>query len=505
MSKFAKRKRVRRVVASILLIAACASVAAVVWRRQPDATVAEAASIFKSATVTTGDMKTTERIDGTVELSSTVTVLHRIEGQTSTASTAAASNPTTQPTDSSSSNLSSSLLSTAAAVVDDCTTTDPASPAEPVAAAPAELVAVATTEPAAVAPAEPTTPDPVPSPTTPDTSPVATTAPATEPTPSSTVPTEPTCTTTPSTTPTAPTGGAPTGALPSGGLGGGGGGGGGGQTATVQVTQTITSIMSVNAQPRSGDVLYTVDGGPVIALDGALPAWRSLSTASVDGADIAQLESSLVALGYDPEAKVTVDNEFDSATRTMVKLWQEGLGVEETGEVELGSIVFLPPATTVIAVEQEVGDSVGEGDAVLQLAASTQNVVIEVPEEDQALVVPGLAVTIGDLQGNVAELRSADSDGSVVVEAVIVPASEIEGATNGSTVTVTLTLENATSVLLVPAEALVSHIDGSYAVQLETADETTRWLTVEVIGVTGSNVAIRGDGLTDGTAVLLPL
>jgi hypothetical protein len=388
-----------------------------------------------------------------------------------------------------------------APLVDDCTTTDPVATTEPAAVAPAGLVAVATTEPAAVATTEPMTTDPASPDAPPDTTPVATTT----PTPSSSVPADATCTTTPSTTPAGPDGAAPTGALPNGSPNGSGGGGGGGPTVTTEVTQTITSIIAVNAQPRSGDVLYTVDGSPVIALDGTLPAWRSTSTSSDDGADIAQLESALVALGYDPEAKVTVDNEFDSATRTMVKLWQEGLGVEQTGEVELGSIVFLPSATTVTAVEQEVGDSVGEGDAVLQLAASTQDVVIEVPEDDQALVVPGLAVKVGDLEGTVAELRSADSDGSVVVEAVVIPASEIEGATNGSTVKVTLTLENAKNVLLVPAEALVSHIDGTYAVQLETTDETTKWLTVEVIGVSGSNVAIRGDGLTEGTAVLLPV
>jgi Putative peptidoglycan binding domain len=484
MSMFSKRKRGRRVIASILLIVAVGTVAAVVWRRQPTATAAQAASILKSATVKTGDMTTTERIDGTVELSSTLTVLHRIEGQTSTTSTPAATNSSTPPANAPSSNLSSSLLSTASAsLVDDCpTATDPP----------------ATTEPVAAAPTDPTTTASVSSDPTPDTVPVATTT----PTPSSTIPADPACTTTPSTTPAGPNAAAPTGALPSRPTGGSGGGN---PTATAQVTQTITSIIAVNAQPRSGDVLYTVDGSPVIALEGTLPAWRSLSTSSDDGADIAQLESTLVALGYDPEAKVTVDNEFDTATRTMVKLWQKGLGVEETGKVELGSIVFLPAATTVTAVEREVGDSVGEGDAVLQLAAPTQHVVIEVPDDDQALVVPGLAVKLGDLQGNVSELRSADSDGSVVVEAVIIPASEIQGATNGSTVTVTLTLENAKSVLLVPAEALVSHIDGTYAVQLETVDETTKWLTVEVIGVSGSNVAIRADGLTDGTAVLLPV
>lgn len=252
-------------------------------------------------------------------------------------------------------------------------------------------------------------------------------------------------------------------------------------------------------------MLYTVDGEPVVALDGNLPAWRSLSTSSANGADIAQLEAALVALGYDPSGNVTVDNHFDSATRTMVKAWQQGLGTDQTGKVTLGSIVFLPSATSVTAVEQGVGDSVGEGDAVLQLAAPTQDVVIDVPDGDEALVVPGLSVTIGDVQGTVTQLRSAEADGAVVVEAVITPATAIDGATNGSTVKVTLTLENATGVLLVPTEALVSRLDGTYAVQVEATDETATWLTVEIVGTSGANVAIRANGLTEGTLVLLPV
>jgi peptidoglycan hydrolase-like protein with peptidoglycan-binding domain len=276
-------------------------------------------------------------------------------------------------------------------------------------------------------------------------------------------------------------------------------------SASSEVTQTITSIVAVNTVLHSGDVLYTADGGPVVALDGNLPAWRSLSTSSADGADIAQLEAALVALGYDPDSKVTVDNHFDAATRTMVKAWQEGLGIDQTGKVTLGSVVFLPSATSVTAVEQSVGDSVGEGDAVLQLAAPTQDVVITVPDGDEALVVPGLSVTIGDVQGTVTQLRSAEADGAVVVEAVITPATAIDGATNGSTVKVTLTLENATGVLLVPTEALVSRLDGTYAVQVGATDDTSNWLTVEVVGTSGGNVAIRADGLTEGTLVLLPV
>ena len=251
-------------------------------------------------------------------------------------------------------------------------------------------------------------------------------------------------------------------------------------------------------------MLYTVDGAPVVALVGALPAWRSLSISSDDGADVAQLEASLVALGYDPGLKVVVDNHFDSATRTMVKAWQQGLGVEATGTVNLGSVVFLPSSTTVSAVAHVVGDTVGDGDTVLTLATPTQVVLVDVPAGDEAQVVPGLAVGIGDVQGTVSRLQSADRDGAVVVEAVIAPATAIANATNGSSVKVTLTLQNDAGVLIAPAEALVSRLDGTYAVQLETSDGTTKWLTVELLGVSGANVAIRGDGLSEGTVLLLP-
>jgi peptidoglycan hydrolase-like protein with peptidoglycan-binding domain len=230
-----------------------------------------------------------------------------------------------------------------------------------------------------------------------------------------------------------------------------------------------------------------------------------MSTASADGADIAQLEASLVALGYDPDQKVTVDNHFDSATRTMVKAWQNGLGVETTGKVTLGSVVFLPSATTVSTVTHVVGDTVGDGDTMMTLASPTQAVIIDVPAGDEARVVPGLSVGIGNVQGAVSRLRSANRNGSVVVEAVITPATPIANASNGTAVKVKLTLQDQAGVLIAPAEALVSRLDGTYAVQRQTTDGTTKWLTVELLGVSGGNIAIRGTDLTEGTVLLLPV
>jgi hypothetical protein len=511
-----KRRRGRTIATVVVCIALAGAAAVAIAMRKPQSTsTVKTPSIFKTAAVSRGDLTTTERIDGTVQLSSTLAVLHRIEGQTSSsttpsASTSASASATTPRANGSASAgaLSSGLL------VNDCSNPTPTSTTVP-----STTVAPTTVPSTTVAPTT------VPSTTTPDTSPVETTPTATSTTTSTTVaitepatvapttPPGPTCDTTTTTSAPATVDTAP---VPAGGPGGRTGGartgtssssspgGGASTTSNARVTQTITSIVAANTSIVQGEVLYTVDGAPVVALDGALPAWRSMSISSVDGADIAQLEASLVAMGYDPSLKVVVDNHFDSATRTMVKAWQKGLGLATTGTVTLGSVVFLPSSTTVSAVGRAVGDSVGDGDTILTLATPSQEVLVDVPAGDEAQVVPGLAVGVGSVQGTVSRLRSADRNGAVVVQALIAPATAIASATNGSAVKVTLTLQNNAGVLIAPAGALVSRLDGTYAVQVQTSDGATKWLTVEMLGVSGGNVAIRGNDLADGTVLLLP-
>ena len=111
---------------------------------------------------------------------------------------------------------------------------------------------------------------------------------------------------------------------------------------------------------------------------------------------------------------------------------------------------------------------------------------------------------IGQVQGSVSRLRSADRNGSVIVEAVITPAASIDSAGNGSAVKVTLTLPNNSGVLIAPAEALVSRLDGTYAVEEQAADGSTKWLTVELLGVSGGSVAVRGADVSEGTKLLVP-
>ena len=136
---------------------------------------------------------------------------------------------------------------------------------------------------------------------------------------------------------------------------------------------TITGVPADDDTITQGDVLYTVDGEPVVLLYGATPAWRTMRDDDV-GADVLQLETALVALGYDPDGTVTVDDEYTYYTELMVERWQEALGVEETGVVSFGDVIFLPDDRLVTTVLVSAGDSAPVGGPVFTVAGEVEGV-----------------------------------------------------------------------------------------------------------------------------------
>lgn len=114
--------------------------------------------------------------------------------------------------------------------------------------------------------------------------------------------------------------------------------------------------------PRQGSVirpdhtLYSVDGAPVILLNGTLPAYRTLSS-SVSGPDVRQLERNLRALGYDAGHDITIDDTWTSATTVAVKRWQDAHGLSQTGSIELGRVVFQPGPRRVSSLNATLGGS----------------------------------------------------------------------------------------------------------------------------------------------------
>ena len=78
----------------------------------------------------------------------------------------------------------------------------------------------------------------------------------------------------------------------------------GAQTVYDRLSGTVTWLPSVGDLINPGGTLFRVDGAPVILLDGSTPAYRTLSAADADGADITELNRNLVKLGFDPDGLV---------------------------------------------------------------------------------------------------------------------------------------------------------------------------------------------------------
>ncbi len=136
----------------------------------------------------------------------------------------------------------------------------------------------------------------------------------------------------------------------------------GAQTVYDRLSGTVTWLPSVGDLIKPGGTLFRVDGAPVILLDGSTPAYRTLSAADADGADITELNRNLVRLGFDPDGLV-IDDIWQPATTTGVELLQESLGETATGILSLGQVVFLPGAQLISTVDGTVGAGGGSGTA----------------------------------------------------------------------------------------------------------------------------------------------
>jgi peptidoglycan hydrolase-like protein with peptidoglycan-binding domain len=115
---------------------------------------------------------------------------------------------------------------------------------------------------------------------------------------------------------------------------------------------TYTWLPAVGATIARGGTLFKVNNDPIVLMYGPVPAYRALKEGVSDGPDVEQLNSNLDALGY---GAIIVDAHFGEATAAAVRRWQHAEGLTETGEVELGRVVFAPGARRVTDVHVVLG------------------------------------------------------------------------------------------------------------------------------------------------------
>jgi peptidoglycan hydrolase-like protein with peptidoglycan-binding domain len=134
---------------------------------------------------------------------------------------------------------------------------------------------------------------------------------------------------------------------------------------TSPVAGTVTSVVETGQTIEAGTVVASIDGQPLVALIGDVPAWRELSASGEDGVDVRQLEMNLVALGFDPDGEIEIDETYDSATAAAVTEWEEALGLDGDGVVGASQIVFVPGSVIVDEAPAQLGGSVQPGEPLI--------------------------------------------------------------------------------------------------------------------------------------------
>jgi peptidoglycan hydrolase-like protein with peptidoglycan-binding domain len=286
-------------------------------------------------------------------------------------------------------------------------------------------------------------------------------------------------------------------------------------TVNSRLTGTVTKLPSVGDTVTRGEGLYKVDDVPVTLMYGSLPAYRELKD-GVEGADVEQFEANLAALGY---VGFDVDEDFTSNTAAAVERWQEDRGLEETGVVPLGSVVFAPAKVRVDSVSAEEGSAATPGQEVLSLTGTSKAVTVEIDTEDQRLATKGSKVTV--------ELPNGESVRGVIsdVTTVVVPAEdpnaedetkvkvtvEIPGKKAQklsapfalASVNVTFTVDRRKDVLTVPVAALLALQEGGFGLEVVKGGAST-YVPVTTGLFADGKVEVSGDGISRGTVVGMP-
>jgi peptidoglycan hydrolase-like protein with peptidoglycan-binding domain len=311
------------------------------------------------------------------------------------------------------------------------------------------------------------------------------------------------------------------------------------RTAMTSRAGTVTWLRAVGTTVKTDRRLFQIDGENVYLLDGTTPAWRTLEP-GLTGEDVHQLERNLRRLGHDPDDEMDVDRTWGTATTAAVQRWQDAKGLEETGEIELGRIVFEPGDRRIAEHLVTLGGSASGGagstgeagtqgtdggsgstseatasqSAVMTTTSTRKIVSVDLETAYAELARVGTTVSIElpsgeDVNGRVTDVgrvatvpEGEDAETSdATVEVTIRFAGK--GRTSGldqAPVDVEFERSRAKDVLAVPVTALLAQSGGGFAVEVRDGGQR-RIVPVETGLYTSSHVEIEGEGLREGMSV----
>lgn len=309
-----------------------------------------------------------------------------------------------------------------------------------------------------------------------------------------------------------------------------------------QASGTLTALPQLGEVVSEGQVLYEVNGEPVILLYGSTPAYRNLSegtSTAVTGPDVAKLNADLVALGYATSSEIPTGSDvFSSGTQVGVEKLQSALGLTANGTLSLGQVVFLPSAARITTISATLGASAPAGQAIMSATSTTRVVTVDLDAAQQSEVktgdhvsitlpnnqtTPGVVTSVGTVATSSSSSPSAGVSGSsssnspnsggssgAASATIIVLVSPTDAAATGTwdqaPVTVAITTASVKGVLAVPVDALLALSDGGYAVEVVGAHGVHHLVSVNlgIFDDAQGLVQVSGPGLSAGERVVVP-
>jgi multidrug efflux pump subunit AcrA (membrane-fusion protein) len=273
---------------------------------------------------------------------------------------------------------------------------------------------------------------------------------------------------------------------------------------------------TVTWAPAPGDVinrgkpLYKIDNKPVILMYGDVPAYRELRLGVSDGPDVKQLELNLIALGYASSSNLKADGHFDYADVVAIKRWEKALGLEQDGVVPLGRVVFAHAAVRIDKVNVPIGGQAGPGGAVIEVTSTQRLVTIDLDARRQNLVSTGAPVvvtlaggkTVNGKISEVGKVATTANNQTTIKVYVTLDDPKSSGTVDHAPVKVAIASQTHRGVLTVPINALLA-IPGGYAVEV-SENGHRRQVPVTTGLFAQGMVEISGDGITEGTQVVVP-
>jgi hypothetical protein len=203
-----------------------------------------------------------------------------------------------------------------------------------------------------------------------------------------------------------------------------------------------------------------------------------------------------------------------------VRDWQDSVGLEETGVVELGRVAFARGARRIGDRKTAVGAVLGPDVEVLDTSSTKRVVKVELDAGLQSLARKGarVEVTLADgatVRGQISNVGrvareqassgedpGAGGDPQLVIDVTIELRSRRGlGRLDEAPVGVGLAQQSRRNVLAVPVEALVARRGGGYGVELAGS---RRMVRVRTGMFADGYVQVSGAGIREGTRVVVP-